>query len=85
MPTQGIVERLAAGELLIHDGATGSELQRRGVDVNRGSTSDELGVWSATANLETPEVVRAVHEDYLRSGALAGIRARWQKFPCSRT
>ncbi len=69
MPTRGIVERLAAGELLIHDGATGSELQRRGVDVNRGSTSDELGVWSATANLEASEVVQAVHEDYLRAGA----------------
>ncbi len=69
MPSRGIVERLAAGALLIHDGATGSELQRRGVDVNRGATSEELGVWSATANLEAPEVVQAVHEDYLRAGA----------------
>jgi S-methylmethionine-dependent homocysteine/selenocysteine methylase len=28
-----------------------------------------LGVWSAPANLEAPDVVRAVHEDYLRLGA----------------
>ncbi len=69
MPSRDVVERLAGGEILIHDGATGSELQRRGVDVNRGATSEELGVWSATANLEAPEVVQAVHEDYLRAGA----------------
>ena len=69
MPSRDVTERLRAGELLIHDGATGSELQRRGVDLTRGATQEELGVWSATANLEAPEVVQAVHEDYLRAGA----------------
>jgi S-methylmethionine-dependent homocysteine/selenocysteine methylase len=69
MPLRSIVERLTDGDVLILDGATGSELQRRGVDVNRGATSEELGVWSATANVEAPEVVRAVHEDYLHAGA----------------
>ena len=28
-----------------------------------------VGVWSAPANLEAPDVVRQVHEDYLRAGA----------------
>lgn len=28
-----------------------------------------VGVWSAPANLEVPDVVRQVHEDYLRAGA----------------
>ncbi len=69
MPSREITERLAAGEVLILDGATGSELQRRGVDVNRGATQEELGVWSATANLEAPEVVQQIHEDYFRAGA----------------
>ena len=46
MPLRSIVERLTDGDVLILDGATGSELQRRGVDVNRGATSEELGVWS---------------------------------------
>lgn len=51
------------------DGATGSELQRRGVDVNKGSVEGKLGVWSAAANLDAPEVVQAIHEDYLNAGA----------------
>ncbi len=69
MIMESIVARLKKGEVLILDGATGSELQRRGVDVNRGSVSGKLGVWSAAANLDAPDVVRRVHEDYLRVGA----------------
>ena len=37
MTRQNIVDRLRAGEFFVLDGATGSELQRRGVDVNKGS------------------------------------------------
>ena len=69
MPSRGIVDRLNAGKTLLMDGATGSELQRRGVDVSRGASKGELGVWSATANLDAPEVVRAVHEAYYSVGA----------------
>ncbi|MCH8206264.1 MAG: homocysteine S-methyltransferase family protein [Chloroflexi bacterium] len=69
MPSRGILDRLNAGETLLMDGATGSELQRRGVDVSKGATKGNLGVWSATANLDAPGTVRAVHEDYLRLGA----------------
>ena len=45
-----IGERLRAGERLVLDGGTGSELQRRGVDVLQKVTSDLKG-WSAMANL----------------------------------
>ena len=69
MTRLGIIDRLQAGEVLVMDGATGSELQRRGVDVNKGSVEGKLGVWSAAANLDAPEVVRAIHEDYLNAGA----------------
>ncbi len=69
MPTRSIVERLKAGEMLLLDGATGSELQARGVSINKGATSEELGVWTATPNLEAPDDVRQVHEDYLKIGA----------------
>jgi S-methylmethionine-dependent homocysteine/selenocysteine methylase len=51
------------------DGGTGSELQRRGVEVLLGSKGDKLGPWSATANLDASDVVQQVHQDYLRVGA----------------
>ena len=69
MPRRGIVDRLKAGEILLMDGATGSEIQRRGVNVNKGTTSERFGVWSASANIDAPGVVRAIHEDYLNAGA----------------
>ena len=50
------------------DGGTGSELQRRGVNVLRGAT-DRLKAWSATANVDNADVVQQVHRDYLRVGA----------------
>jgi S-methylmethionine-dependent homocysteine/selenocysteine methylase len=69
MPRRSVTERLRAGEVLLMDGGTGSELQRRGVEVLLGSRGDKLGPWSATANLEAPDVVQQVHQDYLRVGA----------------
>ena len=69
MSRPSIIDRLQSGEVLVMDGATGSELQRRGVDVDKGSIEAKLGVWSAAANLDAPDVVRAIHEDYLKAGA----------------
>ena len=48
--------------ILILDGATGTELGRRGVDMS--STA-----WSARAIRDAPDVLRQVHEDYLRAGS----------------
>lgn len=53
---------LAAGGVLVIDGGMGTELQRRGVPM------DEV-VWSGAAVLSHPDVVRTVHEDYIRAGA----------------
>jgi S-methylmethionine-dependent homocysteine/selenocysteine methylase len=70
MNRRDIISRLAGGERFVLDGATGSELQRRGVNVSKGITAEGgLGAWSATAMGEAPEVVREVHEDYFRVGA----------------
>ena len=70
MSTRRIPDRLESGETLLLDGGTGSELQRRGVDVLKGATSEGgLQAWSATANIDAPEAVREVHADYLRAGA----------------
>jgi S-methylmethionine-dependent homocysteine/selenocysteine methylase len=46
------------------DGATGTELERRGV-------ACALPLWSAHALLAAPDVVRAIHRDYARAGAEA--------------
>ena len=68
MTTHSIVDRLHSGEMLLLDGGTGSELQRRGADVLK-DADDHVMAWSATANIEYADVVRQVHSDYLRVGA----------------
>jgi homocysteine S-methyltransferase len=62
MSIEQLKRRMAQGEVLILDGATGTELQRRGVPM------DELS-WSATAIVTHPEVIRKVHRDYIGAGA----------------
>ena len=68
MTTHTIVDRLSNGEMLLLDGGTGSELQRRGADVLK-EAEDRLKARSATANIEYADVVQQVHSDYLRVGA----------------
>lgn len=53
---------LATRAPLILDGAMGTELARRGVDIG-------LPLWSANAFLTAPDVVRAIHRDYCAAGA----------------
>ena len=55
-------EKLAAGKVLVIDGGMGTELERRGVPM------DDV-VWSGAAVLSHPDIVRTVHEDYIRAGA----------------
>ena len=57
-----IEQKLQTGAVIILDGGTGTSLEQRGVPM-----SNE--VWCAQANLSHPEVVRAVHADYIRAGA----------------
>ena len=58
----GVLERVAAGELVVIDGGTGTEIQRRG-----GAMDD--ATWCAEANLQQPDLVRGVHRAYLEAGA----------------
>ncbi len=55
---------LSQSKQLILDGATGTELNRRGVDTG-------LPLWSANAlmNDHDVEILQQIHEDYLRAGA----------------
>jgi S-methylmethionine-dependent homocysteine/selenocysteine methylase len=56
-----LTSRLAAGGIILLDGATGTELERRGVPMDGNA-------WSAAAIATAPAVVRAVHSDYIRAG-----------------
>ena len=55
-----------SNNILLLDGATGSELDRAGVDV-------AMPLWSANAILEAPEILKQVHIAYLEAGAEAII------------
>ncbi|HEX6786739.1 MAG TPA: homocysteine S-methyltransferase family protein [Acidimicrobiales bacterium] len=57
-----VPERVAARELVVIDGGTGTEIQRRG-----GAMDD--ATWCAEANLDRPDLVRDVHRAYLQAGA----------------
>jgi homocysteine S-methyltransferase len=57
-----ITTKLARGEVIILDGGTGTDIQRRGAPMS-GDT------WCAEVNLTHPDIVRAVHEDYIAVGA----------------
>ena len=56
------LKRLAVARPILLDGATGTELNRRGV-------STDLPLWSARALVEAPDAVSQIHLDYLRAGA----------------
>ena len=58
---QTFLEALERWVLLL-DGATGTELTRRGVDTS-------LPLWSAGALQDHPDAVRAIHTDYVEAGA----------------
>ena len=57
-----IMQRIAAGECILIDGATGTEAERRGVP--------QLdNAWNGGGALSHPDIVRQVHLDYLAAGA----------------
>jgi len=55
-------KRLDAGETLILDGATGTELQRQGAKM-------DATAWSAPVVLDDPKLLTDIHADYIRAGA----------------
>jgi S-methylmethionine-dependent homocysteine/selenocysteine methylase len=55
-------ELLRSGPIRVLDGATGTELERRGVP-------SALPLWSAHALLVAPEILLEIHRDYARAGA----------------
>jgi S-methylmethionine-dependent homocysteine/selenocysteine methylase len=62
MPYETIKARLDRGDRIILDGATGTELERRGVPMNEQA-------WCGLASLDHGEVLEQVHADYIAAGA----------------
>lgn len=58
-----VTRMLRSQPVLILDGAQGTELERRGIDLTG------LKLWSAQMLLDDPAVVRDIHLAYLRAGA----------------
>ena len=62
MVMDAIRRRLTAGDILLLDGGTGTELEKRGASMVDGA-------WCAMATKTDPEILQGVHEDYIRAGA----------------
>src|SRR5262245_60323130 len=60
-PMHALERMLAQDRVVLLDGATGTELQRRGAAMDDGA-------WCALATASHPELLRAIHEDYVRAG-----------------
>lgn len=59
---QKLLKRLQNKEVIIVDGATGTEIRRRGVNTG-------LPLWSAWALIHSPRTVVDIHRDYVLSGS----------------
>ncbi len=57
-----LMSRIADGQRILIDGATGTEIERRGVPQLENA-------WNGGGALSHPDVLRTVHEDYIREGA----------------
>ena len=57
-----ILTRLRNGERIVIDGATGTEVERRGVP-------NIENAWSSGGAISHPVIVRDIHEEYIRCGA----------------
>lgn len=61
-PMHHVLDRLRSGPPVLLDGATGTELARRGFDVS-------VPGWSAAALVQAPRLVHGIHADYVAAGA----------------
>jgi S-methylmethionine-dependent homocysteine/selenocysteine methylase len=61
-PAGHLRSRLRHGQVAVLDGGTGTEVNARG-------GAFDPDAWSATVNLDAPELVAEVHESFIRAGA----------------
>lgn len=62
MAYQHIRDRLDQGAVIILDGATGTELQRRGAPM-------DPAAWCGAATLDHHQLLTEIHLDYIRAGS----------------
>jgi len=62
MSYRDVKRRLDAGEIIVIDGGTGTELQRRGAQM-------DPSAWCGPASLDNSELLTQVHLDYINAGA----------------
>lgn len=62
MSYEAVMQEIRDGALMTIDGATGTELQRRGAPMHKGA-------WCALATASHPDLLHAIHADYIRAGA----------------
>ena len=55
-------DQLARREIIVLDGAVGGEIARLGGAM-------DAAAWCGVANISHPEIVRRVHEEYIRAGS----------------
>lgn len=61
-PYENLINRLQSGAQVMIDGGTGTEVERRGVPQLENA-------WNGGGTLSHPDIVRGIHEDYIRHGA----------------
>lgn len=62
MTYNGLKRRIDAGEIIVLDGATGTELQRRGAAM-------DPAAWCGPATLQHDRLLTEIHADYIRAGS----------------
>lgn len=63
MTYDAVIQEIRDGAVIVIDGATGTELERRGAPMHAG------GAWCAPATESHPDVLRQIHADYIRAGS----------------
>ena len=57
-----IKQRLENNDTIILDGAIGAELEKNGAKMHK-------DLWCGTCSIESPDLVKKVHEEYILAGA----------------
>ena len=59
---QNLFSRISNGEIIIIDGGTGTEVERRGVPQLKNA-------WNAGGALTHPDIIKGIHSDFIKEGA----------------